>query len=233
MTYTFKGITEPTYPMKFKERMFRFMVHHLMNYGQRHAVNYFRRGMTLFMQNHFNGRLIVGCEIGTWKGANAEVMLQALPNISKLYCIDEYKDYTEKRGDKLVLKSMAEKHQKSAHKRLKKYDERVSFIRTNSLNAVISIPDNLDFVYIDGNHGYEFVKRDIECYYPKIKERGVLGGHDFSSGFLGVPNAVFEFCNDKGLELFGGRDGDWWVVKPQGKLMGMNRVMSGNRLYFY
>jgi len=183
-----------------------------MNYGQRHAVNYFRRGMTLYLEENCNDKKLVGVEIGTWKGVNAEIMLKCL-NIRKLYCIDEYKDYTEKRGDKFVLKNMVEKHQEIAHKRLKKYGDRVKFIRANSLRAVMSIPSNLDFIYIDGNHSYDFVKKDIELYYPLVKEGGVIGGHDFSAGFMGVSRAAMEFADNNNLELFGGRDGDWWIIK--------------------
>lgn len=33
----------------------------------------------------------------------------------------------------------------------------------------------------NGNHDYEFVKKDIELYYPKLKKGGVLGGDNFDS----------------------------------------------------
>lgn len=38
----------------------------------------------------------------------------------------------------------------------------------------------LDFVYIDGNHTFEFVRRDLELYRPKLKEGGLLAGDDYS-----------------------------------------------------
>ena len=47
-----------------------------------------------------------------------------------------------------------------------------------SEDAVDDIPEKLDFVYIDGNHAYEYVKKDIGLYYPKLKKGGVIGGHD-------------------------------------------------------
>jgi hypothetical protein len=85
-----------------------------------------------------------------------------------------------------------------------------------SVDAAEDIPDNLDFVYIDGNHKYEFVKQDIEAYYPKIKIGGVIGGHDIDNGTCpnhsGLTKAVLEFVIKHNLELqIGGND--WWAFK--------------------
>jgi hypothetical protein len=41
--------------------------------------------------------------------------------------------------------------------------------------------NSVDFVYIDGNHMHEFVKRDIENYWKILKHNGFLGGHDYHS----------------------------------------------------
>ncbi len=35
-----------------------------------------------------------------------------------------------------------------------------------------------DFVYIDADHSYEAVKRDIAAWLPKIKPGGIIAGHD-------------------------------------------------------
>ena len=103
----------------------------------------------------------------------------------------------------------------STKKRLLKYSDRVVFIKKFSEEAVDDIPNDLDFVYIDGNHSYEFVKKDIELYYAKMRSGGVLGGHDFNSFSLGVVKAVLEFANNYDLPIYGkGSFIDWWVVKP-------------------
>ena len=71
---------------------------------------------------------------------------------------------------------------KVAKKVLKKYGNKVKFIRAFSEKAAKLIEDNsLDFAYIDGNHQYEFVKKDIELYYPKVKKGGIVGGDDYTS----------------------------------------------------
>jgi predicted O-methyltransferase YrrM len=51
-----------------------------------------------------------------------------------------------------------------------------------------------DFVYIDGIHTYQQVKKDIENYLPLIKPGGVIGGHDYvnDAHLAGVYKAVNE-----------------------------------------
>lgn len=63
---------------------------------------------------------------------------------------------------------------------LKRVENYYNPIRMKSVDAA-SLYDNqsLDFVFIDGSHDYEFVKKDIEVWLPKIKSGGFLGGHDY------------------------------------------------------
>lgn len=60
-----------------------------------------------------------------------------------------------------------------------------------------------DWVYIDGNHLYEFVLGDLENYYPKVKAGGYITGDDYGSGGWwkdGVTRAVEEFAARGGCE---------------------------------
>ena len=50
-------------------------------------------------------------------------------------------------------------------------------IRNTSLESVDDYMDeSLDFVFIDGNHEYDFVFSDIKNWLPKVKRGGVLAG---------------------------------------------------------
>jgi hypothetical protein len=66
------------------------------------------------------------------------------------------------------------------------------------MQAVTKFADNsLDFVYLDGNHTYDFVKQDLNAWYNKVKVGGILAGHDYP--LKSVKQAVDEFCKDKKL----------------------------------
>jgi len=94
----------------------------------------------------------------------------------------------------------------------------VRFLYLNSNLAAGKIKCPLDFVYIDGNHDYSFVKKDIEDYYSLLKMGGVLAGHDINNfGFEnGVLKAVMEFAVNNDLYVYNYHN-DWWIVKTDGR----------------
>ncbi len=66
--------------------------------------------------------------------------------------------------------------------------------------------ESQDFIYIDANHSYEDIKKDIELYLPKVKKGGYIGGHDYIPHFSGVIKAVNEMLGEPD-EIF--RDHSW------------------------
>ena len=145
----------------------------------------------------FKNKKLIGLEIGVEYGLNAKTMLKLLP-IEKLYLIDPYNG-----GDEIY---------NEVRRYLAKYGNKITFIRKTSEKAIDDIPDQLDFVYMDGSHSYEAVRRDIGLFYDKLKKDGVIGGHDFWANEIGVCRAVLEFAENNKLKL-NGKLTDWWVVK--------------------
>ncbi len=117
-----------------------------------------------------------GAEIGVDRGYFAADMCQANPGV-KLYGIDPWLDYPEY-GENYVQPYADECHAEAV-KRLAPY--RVELIQATSMDAVKQFPDNsLDYVYIDGNHAYDFVLQDIQEWAKKVRPGGVVSGHDYS-----------------------------------------------------
>jgi len=164
------------------------------------------RPMTLFMVRKFKDKSLIGVEIGVAQANNAKSMMENL-HIKKLYLVDPYEPYRE--ASKMLDYGLA---LLLAKKRLSRFQQKTVFIKKKSSEAIQDIPNNLDFVYIDGNHNYEFVKKDIELYYPKVRLGGVIGGHDFNASCIGVCRAVIEFIDQKKLKFQGEKD-DWWIMK--------------------
>ena len=81
------------------------------------------------------------------------------------------------------------------------FPNRVTTIRKPSQEADTDIPNNLDFVFIDGNHGYEYVKKDLELWVPKVKSGGLVAGHDWSHSYPGLVTAVREYCSSHDVFL--------------------------------
>jgi hypothetical protein len=80
----------------------------------------------------------------------------------------------------------------------------VVFHRDHSQEAGEKFPDDFfDWVYVDANHTYQFVVRDLRLYHRKVKPGGVLAGHDFCEKFAGVRKAVHEILNEGLCQLVG------------------------------
>lgn len=39
-------------------------------------------------------------------------------------------------------------------------------------------PNDIDLIYIDGDHSYEGIINDFDCYFDKVKRNGILVAHD-------------------------------------------------------
>ncbi len=164
-----------------------------------------------FLKTFFGNRDLIGCEIGIYKGENSEQLLKNL-NIQKLYLIDpyiEYKDYDIE--NEFTIQIPFKKIEPVAHKKLSRYKDKIIFIKEKSSDALSKIPSNLDFVYIDGNHAYKFVKEDIENYYKKIRKGGILSGHDIDHPE--IARAVIEFIQKEKINNFQVDFQDWWIKK--------------------
>jgi predicted O-methyltransferase YrrM len=48
-------------------------------------------------------------------------------------------------------------------------------------------PSSIDFLFIDGDHHYEAVRREYQLYAPLVREGGIIGFHDTNNrGIDGV-----------------------------------------------
>jgi len=164
------------------------------------------------------GKELTGAEIGVYKAEHVKSLLETL-SIKKLFLIDPYEMYSQYEEGKRhygVDQSPLQSAEKEARERLKKYSDKIVWIKSKSSDCLNEICKEMDFVYIDGNHQRPFIDEDIDNYYPKLKKGGVLGGHDMYNGFCeehnGVVQAVSEFSVKNNLQLYIELP-DWWVVK--------------------
>jgi hypothetical protein len=127
------------------------------------------------LKDFFSKENGVYVEIGTWTGEFAEALLTH-NTTAKLYCIDPYERY-EGYNDSMNL-TVGDDQYNEAVAKLSKFGDRVTHVKQLSSNAVSSIPDGIDGVYIDANHGYRYVKADLENYYSKVAPGGYVVGHN-------------------------------------------------------
>ncbi len=153
-------------------------------------------------------------EIGVARGDFSQVILtNAFPR--KLHLIDAW-EYQ----DKSIYPETVNPQRNSQKKQIQNYNfvlqrfnqqiqkGQVILHKGYSADVLKKFPDHyFDWVYIDANHQYKFVKEDLELCRLKVKEEGLICGHDYCEGNpivginYGVIQAVNEFCEKYGWEI--------------------------------
>ena len=170
------------------------------------------RESIVYAKDYFGNKEIVVVEIGVLRGDNALNILENL-NVKKLYLIDPYEDYPDYMKITAYRGLNFSKVEKQARAKLGKFQDKIVWIKKRSSDAVGDIPNDIDFIYIDGNHAYEYVREDIHNYYPKVSRGGILAGHDIANlSVRGVAKAFCEFVVEYNLEPYISKT-DWWVIK--------------------
>ncbi len=80
---------------------------------------------------------------------------------------------------------------------------KVTIVRAFSPEAAELFEDNFfDWVYIDGNHNYSAIKNDLIRWYTKVKQGGLIAGHDYNNTPTSqVVTAVNEFLLNNNLQM--------------------------------
>jgi hypothetical protein len=138
-------------------------------------------------------------EVGSFNGESSSLIL-GFKKVKKLYCIDSWTNVPGY-GDFTIQKPLFFKRM-----RPEVASGRCVPMEMSSAEASASFPAaSVDAAYLDGDHSYEFVKSDLEHWFPKVKKGGFLCGHDYLHGgkekdaWPGVTKAVDEFVASHGL----------------------------------
>jgi hypothetical protein len=167
----------------------------------------------------------VGAEIGVHAGDFSEQILRIVKP-TKLELIDPWIYEPSERYKDAWYGGKAQGGQEEMDRRYKAVRTRfrqeiragqISVHRGYSSEVCKKFADGyFDWIYIDGNHLYEFVKGDLEGYYSKVKRSGYITGDDYKIGGWwesGVKVAVDEFVESMPVELVQIRNGQFILRK--------------------
>lgn len=145
-------------------------------------------------------------EVGSWKGRSAVYMGTKIVNSGKKIkfdCIDNWKFDDEIYSTDVTLDKMKKTAYGEFLKNIRPLSKVINYHKIDSVRGSKLYADrSLDFVFIDSSHEYENIKNDIINWFPKVKNGGVIAGHDYClDGFPGVKLAVDEFFKGKKIEI--------------------------------
>ena len=75
-----------------------------------------------------------------------------------------------------------------------KYSNLETIVDTSNTTSNRFKKESIDFVFIEGEHRYESVKNNIKYWEPKVKENGLIMGHNYNWG--NVARAVGEYFTE-------------------------------------
>jgi hypothetical protein len=151
------------------------------------------------------------CEMGALKGDFAEIIL-GLCDPKEFVLVDIWPDKVmsgDVNGNNLE-EFYGEHLYEYVTRRFENIPE-VKILRELTTKALKKYPDNyFDAIYIDADHTYKAVVKDLKWAYKKIKDGGFMMGHDYEINSaktsaqydFGVQKAVDEFCKKNKQEIY-------------------------------
>lgn len=170
----------------------------------------------------------VGAEIGVFRGGFTKHLCRAG---LKVFAIDPwmaYVDWMEKKGWPKDLQEEQDKFYEFAKHRLSRF-RLCTIVRKTSMEAVKDFDDeSLDFVYIDGHHGFQYIAEDLCQWTKKVRKGGIVSGHDY------IPVAGWTchvmYVVDAYVQAFGIKD--WWVLGREAVVAGEARDRARSWMWF-
>ena len=150
-----------------------------------------------------------GVEIGVEHGEFSKHLCKSIRDLS-LYSIDPWLSYEYLSK---VTQEKMDKNYQDAVNVLSPFPN-CTIIRAKSHDAVEQFDDeSLDFVYIDGNHDFQYAYQDINIWERKVKVGGIVSGDDYFNsripGRCRVKDAVDKWTNEHEIAVWFVLVGSW------------------------
>lgn len=172
-----------------------------------------------------NGILV---EVGSFWGQSAVYLAEAAKLVDKglkIYCIDLWGETPQNNPpmfDKTQMQRHVEprihaQHNDSVFETFAHYLEKTRLspdplrvMRMESLEAAdLFSNSNLHFVFLDGDHEYDYVIRELNRWEPLVSDGGMIAGHDYTEEFHGVIEATSEYFLPSDIKI----EGRTWMVR--------------------
>lgn len=96
--------------------------------------------------------------------------------------------------------------------------ESIEIVPMDSLNASLKYPDGYyDLIFIDSGHTFELTKAEIRLWWHKLKDGGILAGHD--THLTDVTYAVREVTNGNYKDLPTSKGWGVWMIEKTPELI--------------
>lgn len=149
-------------------------------------------------------------EVGCWLGrsiAAFDAFAKEAEKSFALTAVDTFDGKPANDEHAAILEAHRGSVREAFHSNMNALGVRVGTITKDSAAGASCFEEaSLDAVFIDADHSLEAVYSDLKAWVPKVKEGGIIAGHDFDEP--GVKRAVEEYFEGWRVETMGRC---WWV----------------------
>jgi dimeric dUTPase (all-alpha-NTP-PPase superfamily) len=151
-------------------------------------------------------------ELGAWTGKSVAYSVVELINkkkFGKFFAVDSWQGCEILQKHELVKSNLVKD---VFLKNISPLSDKIKIIENYSWKAAKDFLDeSVDFCYVDADHSYEGVSKDLDAWWPKIKENSYFGGDDYTNQFPGVFSAVNDFFSKRNIKI--DTVGRCWLVQ--------------------
>lgn len=125
-------------------------------------------------------------EIGSYYGASSCFIASGIrrsQNGGRLFCVDTWMNDAMTEGN-------CDTYQRF-QSNTRSYSSIITPLRSRSSEATELVQNEVDFLFVDGDHSYQGVVTDIQAWFPKLSRDALVVFHDYSWA-EGVKKAVEE-----------------------------------------
>jgi hypothetical protein len=144
----------------------------------------------LVQDNQSEGMIVV--EIGCYDGSTTRNYIDIVKkNKGQVIVIDTFDGTVPTEETLKTLSFVSDNpHWKGDHnkylydsflEKFKNYKDMMTIHKGFSFEYIPLLPNNCDIIFIDADHTYKSVKRDIDLSIDKVKMGGIISGHDLES----------------------------------------------------
>jgi len=140
-------------------------------------------------------------EVGSWKGRSTKALGMATAGV--VYAVDHWKGSENERGEKQAEAADIDVYEIFEKNLKPEIDSgKVVPVYSDSADAILSLKRLFagkvpDMVFIDSDHQYDSVRRDIGNYLGLLGKGGLISGHDYSVYWPDVRRAVDKAFPDR------------------------------------
>lgn len=152
-------------------------------------------------------------EIGSWKGRSTSFVGPVCKaNRTRLVCIDHWNGSHDSLADRYAAALAVEDVEQTFRRNMAELGIEVEVLAEPSLVAAERFPPgSVERIFLDGSHDGASVAQDLEAWLPRLRDGGILAGHDYDAKHPDLCSAVDAFAAQRSLRVRRGPRSIFWM----------------------